>query len=593
MACTSHSRVKPRNFEPGESSGRPDRPSRAWSFWLPSASRPSSKTRKPSRKNVKDTNARHAGTGNLKLRFMHPQRAAGIHPKEPTFLEGVAICVIGGYVGEILTNPLDVVKTRLQNQGIGAIKKPPPGGMRAVATTGAAAAGAAAAATQTKYKGLFDCLWRMTTEEGPSAWFKGLGSSLAEESFSTPFGMGCIQPALDLVHPAHDGKVPVWKRILVGMACGLASAVVTNPLEVFRFQTQISTEKGAGARALRGLVQEGWGGVRKLYRGTSTTMARAAASCAIGTTTYSVFRGEALERGWLRDGPWLDMASAFVCSFTAIAILNPVDIVRARLYGQPVGPDGKGTMFKGPLDAFWKTLLHEGPAGFYAGIGSSLLTSAPDRMAMYTTVEQLQRWARAHIARVRREQLARNAFRALDRDGNGQLDEAELRAAFAQAYPREEWGGGSMSAGQYESFLRGEVRRTLDVADVDKSRTLDIHEFIAAAEKLEGTIKRHAQHKAFDAMDRNGDGSLSPQEVTEALRSVAPRHLQDALITDEQYEAMLRRDVERLFRHADRDRSGSISFEEFTRVADDCLELQSGRVLLAWMRAAPIAGPRF
>jgi hypothetical protein len=52
--------------------------------------------------------------------------------------------------------------------------------------------------------------------------------------------------------------------------------------------------------------------------------------------------------GWLVG--WLQVASGFFCAITS----SPFDVVKSRVMGQPVGPNGKGLYYSGMIDCFVK-----------------------------------------------------------------------------------------------------------------------------------------------------------------------------------------------------------------------------------------------
>lgn len=53
--------------------------------------------------------------------------------------------------------------------------------------------------------------------------------------------------------------------------------------------------------------------------------------------------------------------------------MTPFDLVLTRLYNQPVDPvTGKGKVYKGLADTFYKTVKHENFFGLYKGITAAV-----------------------------------------------------------------------------------------------------------------------------------------------------------------------------------------------------------------------------
>ncbi len=85
----------------------------------------------------------------------------------------------------LLTNPIWLVKTRLQLQRL------PLTGAAPAAAAAAAGGRPAAAATQL-YNGFLDALVRIGREEGLRGYYKGLGPSLVLVSGATDTGVGAV-----------------------------------------------------------------------------------------------------------------------------------------------------------------------------------------------------------------------------------------------------------------------------------------------------------------------------------------------------------------------------------------------------------------
>ena len=83
------------------------------------------------------------------------------------------------------------------------------------------------------------------------------------------------------------------------------------------------------------------------------------------------------------------LASAAV----SVAVVNPVDVIRTRLFNQPYGPDGRGLWYKSGFDAGAKVVSVEGPLALYKGAGSNFLRLGPHMVFVFVILEQFKKIA--------------------------------------------------------------------------------------------------------------------------------------------------------------------------------------------------------
>ncbi|KAI5786358.1 hypothetical protein DFH27DRAFT_487189 [Peziza echinospora] len=128
-------------------------------------------------------------------------------------------------------------------------------------------------------------------------------------------------------------------------------------------------------------------------------------------------------------------------------------------------------------------------------------------------------------------------FKAVDKDGGGQLSEKELRAALVN--------------GDWTSFDPHTVRMMIRMFDTDRSGTIGFNEFCG----LWGFLA--AWRALFDRFDTDGSGSISYQEFSNALAAFGYR-------LSPQF-------VQLLFRSYDKRGQNAISFDLFVQ---SCISLK-------------------
>merc|ERR1719410_3100056 len=135
------------------------------------------------------------------------------------------------------------------------------------------------------------------------------------------------------------------------------------------------------------------------------------------------------------------------------------------------------------------------------------------------------------------------AFKQFDSDGNGSIDKNELTSALRSS-------GGT--------FTQQDIDALFAAGDVDGNGEIDYEEFIALmcpsasdiVEKFRSKYKSFNDVKAaFKRFDRNGDGALSKEELTAAMKS-----------SGDSYSEV---EVNAIFSLGDVDGDGDITLEEF------------------------------
>ena len=273
----------------------------------------------------------------------------------------------GPAIACIFTNPLDVAKTRLNME-------------RELQASH-------------KTSGVFNVLQRTAQSEGVSGLQRGLKLAMVREASKNTFRIGLYQPIVDMFHDKGSGPAPL--RVLLGasMTSGAVSAFITNPLDLLKTRLQLDGSHARGTAAGTPIAmgaaivrEEGLGG---LWRGTSVSMVRSGFGAAALLPTNS--RLKEFAASYMPAGAASDGFCALGAGAANVATINPVDVVRTRLYSQPLDAAGKGTLYDGALDAARKIMTIEGPAAFYKGATAHFLRVGPHTMLTFVFIGLIRR----------------------------------------------------------------------------------------------------------------------------------------------------------------------------------------------------------
>ena len=80
---------------------------------------------------------------------------------------------------------------------------------------------------------------------------------------------------------------------------------------------------------------------------------------------------------WLPSKSLADATSAMAACALAVFLINPVDVIRTRIFVQPLAADGTGLLYKSVSDCFRKIVATEGVIGLYKGIGAHQARAIP------------------------------------------------------------------------------------------------------------------------------------------------------------------------------------------------------------------------
>ncbi|CAJ0760013.1 469_t:CDS:2 [Entrophospora sp. SA101] len=263
-------------------------------------------------------------------------------------LENFALSALAPSMAVIFTLPFDTVKVRMQLQGEVKFMKDSAGKTVRVSA-------------DKVYKNSFDCLWKTFKYEG----IRGLE------------------------------KAPAWKRMFAGGICGALGAVSANPFELVktRLQSSAAGEIAVGNQfkytsvtsALGNIVRQE-GGLQGLYRGSTISIYRGILGSAANLSSYTMLKDYSIREGY-KDGVPLDIGCSLISALISVVFMNPLDVVRTRLYNAKSTTLSNESM----MSSIANIVKNEGWRALYRGFGTHFMRIGPHFCLTFVFLEELKR----------------------------------------------------------------------------------------------------------------------------------------------------------------------------------------------------------
>uniref|UniRef100_A0A8C7Y154 Mitochondrial glutamate carrier 1 n=1 Tax=Oryzias sinensis TaxID=183150 RepID=A0A8C7Y154_9TELE len=262
---------------------------------------------------------------------------------------------IAGLIGVTCVFPIDLAKTRLQNQQNGS----------------------------RLYTSMSDCLIKTIRSEGYFGMYRGAAVNL---TLVTP------EKAIKLAHHRNFEKI-VENKMLAGCGAGTCQVIVTTPMEMLKIQLQdagriaaqrklmpetvaagtVETKSPTAMQLTRQLLREK--GIAGLYKGLGATLLRDVPFSIIYFPLFANLNNLGKKDV---DGPapfYVSFISGCLAGSTAAVAVNPVDVIKTRL--QSLNRASTEDTYSGVTDCIRKIMRNEGPSAFLKGAYCRALVIAP------------------------------------------------------------------------------------------------------------------------------------------------------------------------------------------------------------------------
>ena len=282
------------------------------------------------------------------------------------FVEHFLLGAVAGGIGAAAVYPIDLVKTRIQNQ-----RAPGAGGVAAP-----------------QYSGALDVLKQVISKEGPIGLYRGLLPQLVgvapEKAIKLTVNDMLREAFTNKDKVGADGQdIYLPLEILAGAGAGASQVLFTNPLEITKIRLQVQGEttslyKAAGKipppeQSIFQIIRElGFAG---LYKGAAACLCRDVPFSAIYFPSYAAVKRTMVdERNGEELKPHHLLVAGAIAGIPAASLVTPFDVIKTRL--QVKSREGE-TMYRGIRDAATRIYREEGFKALYKGAFMRVIRSSP------------------------------------------------------------------------------------------------------------------------------------------------------------------------------------------------------------------------
>ncbi|KAE8447263.1 hypothetical protein EG329_010957 [Mollisiaceae sp. DMI_Dod_QoI] len=274
---------------------------------------------------------------------------------------------LAGAFGAFMVYPIDLVKTRMQNQRSSRVG-------------------------EMLYKNSLDCAKKVIRNEG----FKGLYSGILPQLVGVAPEKAIKLTVNDMARQFFsepNGKIWLPYEFISGGAAGACQVIFTNPLEIVKIRLQVQGEvaknvEGAPRRSAMWIIRNL--GLIGLYKGASACLLRDVPFSAIYFTSYNHLKRDYFKESQTKKLGVLQLLTAgAIAGMPAAYLTTPCDVIKTRLQVEARKGESSYTSLRHCATTIFK---EEGFKAFFKGGPARILRSSPQfgfTLAAYEVLQNL------------------------------------------------------------------------------------------------------------------------------------------------------------------------------------------------------------
>jgi hypothetical protein len=290
------------------------------------------------------------------------------------------------------TNPIDVVKIRLQLQGVTPLVFFSSSSINRSSSTNTVDRG-------NYYRGFRHGLATILKEEGIAGWYKGLEASLLREGSYSALRFGLYDTVKGKFDSAlvKEGKVStaLYIKILAGATTGAIGSALANPMDLVKVRMQGDRTgkryNNSFIYACKDIYRKD-GFIKGFYRGVGPTTIRAMVLTATQLPSYDHMKHSLLEHSPLEEGLVVHVTASMFAGIMAATVSSPADVLKTKIMNQcrHTRPDQyhQSKIIRNVLISIFQK---EGIKGFFKGWLPNWIRIGPHTILSLLAYEELRK----------------------------------------------------------------------------------------------------------------------------------------------------------------------------------------------------------